>query len=133
MVKMEMTVENAYQRSIKTLLEWIHTEVNASKTQVYFRTYAPVHFRFVLITTSSSTLFLVMLSDYNSALDIFVLIHSFSITTVDPLSFELFLLNIYTLVRPYVYILVSCPHILLFKDLMMFTCRCLCHVCVHTS
>ena len=84
MVKMEMTVENAYQRLIKTLLEWIHTEVNTSKTQVYFRTYAPVHFRFVLVTTSSYIIFLFMVSKYNSALGIFILIHSFSITAVDP-------------------------------------------------
>lgn len=48
-VKMEMSVDDAYQRSIRTLLEWVHKEVNRSKTQVIFRTYAPVHFRFVLI------------------------------------------------------------------------------------
>ncbi|WOL16190.1 hypothetical protein Cni_G24972 [Canna indica] len=44
-VKMEMTVDNAYQRSIQTLFEWIQKEVNKSNTQVVFRTYAPVHFR----------------------------------------------------------------------------------------
>ncbi|KAA8543223.1 hypothetical protein F0562_021282 [Nyssa sinensis] len=43
-VKMEMSVESAYQRSIETLLNWIGTEVNMSKTQVFFRSYAPVHF-----------------------------------------------------------------------------------------
>uniref|UniRef100_A0A5B7CCZ4 Uncharacterized protein n=1 Tax=Davidia involucrata TaxID=16924 RepID=A0A5B7CCZ4_DAVIN len=44
-VKMEMSVESAYRRSIETLLNWIGTEVNMSKTQVFFRSYAPVHFR----------------------------------------------------------------------------------------
>ncbi|XP_065006733.1 protein trichome birefringence-like 10 [Musa acuminata AAA Group] len=44
-VKMEMSVDDAYQRSIRTLLEWVHKEVNRSKTQVIFRTYSPVHFR----------------------------------------------------------------------------------------
>ncbi|RWW40967.1 hypothetical protein BHE74_00053582 [Ensete ventricosum] len=44
-VKMEMSVDDAYQRSIRTLLEWVHKEVNRNKTQVIFRTYAPVHFR----------------------------------------------------------------------------------------
>uniref|UniRef100_A0ACD5XYV1 Uncharacterized protein n=1 Tax=Avena sativa TaxID=4498 RepID=A0ACD5XYV1_AVESA len=44
-VKMQMTVNDAYQRSIRTLFNWIHKEVNTSKTQVIFRTYAPVHFR----------------------------------------------------------------------------------------
>ncbi|PNT65465.1 hypothetical protein BRADI_4g42860v3 [Brachypodium distachyon] len=44
-VKMEMTVHDAYQRSIQTLFDWLHKEVNTSKTQVIFRTYAPVHFR----------------------------------------------------------------------------------------
>ncbi|CAI9118574.1 OLC1v1020162C1 [Oldenlandia corymbosa var. corymbosa] len=44
-VKMNMTVEAAYKRSLQTVLNWIHREVNTSKTQVFFRTYAPVHFR----------------------------------------------------------------------------------------
>ncbi|OMO74305.1 hypothetical protein COLO4_26628 [Corchorus olitorius] len=44
-VKMEMTVEHAYQRSIETVMQWIHSEVNTSKTKVFFRTFAPVHFR----------------------------------------------------------------------------------------
>ncbi|KAM0841488.1 hypothetical protein ACQ4PT_058985 [Festuca glaucescens] len=44
-VKMEMTVHDAYQRSIQTLFNWLHKEVNTSKTHVMFRTYAPVHFR----------------------------------------------------------------------------------------
>lgn len=46
-VKMKMTVEDAYQRSIETVVRWIENEVNSNKTQVFFRTYAPVHFRFV--------------------------------------------------------------------------------------
>ncbi|KAF4365058.1 hypothetical protein F8388_001806 [Cannabis sativa] len=44
-VKMEMTVEEAYHRSIETVVHWIENQVNSSKTQVFFRTYAPVHFR----------------------------------------------------------------------------------------
>ncbi|KAK1278551.1 hypothetical protein QJS04_geneDACA022665 [Acorus gramineus] len=44
-VKMEMSVEAAYQRSIKTLADFISREVNTSKTHVIYRTYAPVHFR----------------------------------------------------------------------------------------
>ncbi|KAL7172347.1 hypothetical protein ACSBR2_031939 [Camellia fascicularis] len=46
-VKMEMSVESAFQRSIKTLVEWIDNEVDLNKTKVFLRTYAPVHFRFV--------------------------------------------------------------------------------------
>lgn len=46
-VKMEMSVESAFQRSIQTLVEWIDKEVNLRKTHVLFRSYAPVHFRFV--------------------------------------------------------------------------------------
>ena len=45
---MDMKVEHAYQRSIETVANWIQTELNSSKTQVFFRTYSPVHFRFVL-------------------------------------------------------------------------------------
>ncbi|KAK8548539.1 hypothetical protein V6N12_061451 [Hibiscus sabdariffa] len=43
-IKTEMTVEHAYQRSLETVMEWIRNEVNTSKTEVYFRTFAPVHF-----------------------------------------------------------------------------------------
>ncbi|KAM7260024.1 hypothetical protein ACFE04_015765 [Oxalis oulophora] len=44
-VKLEMSVDDAYQRSIETLVKWIHNEVDTNKTQVIFRTFAPVHFR----------------------------------------------------------------------------------------
>ncbi|TVU26977.1 hypothetical protein EJB05_29555 [Eragrostis curvula] len=44
-VKMDMTVADAYRRSIQTLSDWLHKEVNTSKTHVIYRTYAPVHFR----------------------------------------------------------------------------------------
>ncbi|KAA8548597.1 hypothetical protein F0562_000281 [Nyssa sinensis] len=44
-VKMEMKVDSAYQKSIETVVDWINRELNTSKTQVFFRTYAPVHFR----------------------------------------------------------------------------------------
>ncbi|XP_020223249.1 protein trichome birefringence-like 11 [Cajanus cajan] len=44
-VKLEMKVEEAYKRSIETVLKWIQNTVNPGKTQVFFRTYAPVHFR----------------------------------------------------------------------------------------
>ncbi|PIN25875.1 hypothetical protein CDL12_01392 [Handroanthus impetiginosus] len=44
-IKMEMSLENAFQRSITTLSEWITHEVNLSKTHLIFRAYAPVHFR----------------------------------------------------------------------------------------
>uniref|UniRef100_A0A1D1XTA7 CAS1 domain-containing protein 1 n=1 Tax=Anthurium amnicola TaxID=1678845 RepID=A0A1D1XTA7_9ARAE len=44
-VKLEMSVENAYRRTIETLLDWIRKEVDLSNTQVVYRTYSPVHFR----------------------------------------------------------------------------------------
>ena len=47
---LEMIVETAYRRSIDILIYWIHTEVNMSKTRVFFRTYAPVHFRFLSLS-----------------------------------------------------------------------------------
>ena len=48
-VKMEMNVEQAYKRSIETVVQWINDKVNTSKTQVFFRTFAPVHFRYVSV------------------------------------------------------------------------------------
>ncbi|KAF3335887.1 protein trichome birefringence-like 10 [Carex littledalei] len=44
-VKMEMNVDTAYKKAIGTLFNWLNGEVNRTKTQVIFRTYAPVHFR----------------------------------------------------------------------------------------
>lgn len=44
---MDMRVEDAYHRSIETVVDYIHTKLNTNKTQVFFRTFAPVHFRFV--------------------------------------------------------------------------------------
>ncbi|MFQ6662628.1 hypothetical protein Gotur_030416, partial [Gossypium turneri] len=44
-IETEMTVEHAYQRSLETVMQWLRNEVNMSKTKVYFRTFAPVHFR----------------------------------------------------------------------------------------
>ncbi|KAL0348813.1 UNVERIFIED_CONTAM: protein trichome birefringence-like 11 [Sesamum angustifolium] len=44
-VKMDMKVDSAYQKALETVVEWINREVNTTKTQVFFRTYAPVHFR----------------------------------------------------------------------------------------
>lgn len=46
---MNMTVKTAYRKSMETLIDWIDSEVNMSKTYVLFRTYAPVHFRFALL------------------------------------------------------------------------------------
>ncbi|KAK4786363.1 hypothetical protein SAY86_003052 [Trapa natans] len=43
-VEMNMSTEDAYRRSIETVVDWIYTHVNTSKTQVYFRSEAPVHF-----------------------------------------------------------------------------------------
>ncbi|XP_057956785.1 protein trichome birefringence-like 11 isoform X2 [Malania oleifera] len=52
-VKMDMKVENAYKRSIETVVEWIHSKINASKTQVFLRTFAPVHFSFFQVLIES--------------------------------------------------------------------------------
>jgi len=43
---MNMTTEDAFRKSIETVVDWITNEVNINKTYVLFRTYAPVHFRF---------------------------------------------------------------------------------------
>ncbi|KAG9144150.1 hypothetical protein Leryth_013799 [Lithospermum erythrorhizon] len=43
-IKMNMTVESAFQRSLKTLFDWLTEEVNMEKTHVFFRSYSPVHF-----------------------------------------------------------------------------------------
>lgn len=47
---MNMDVDDAYGRALRTVVDWVHKEVNASKTQVFFRTYAPVHFRYLSFT-----------------------------------------------------------------------------------
>ncbi|XP_031397166.1 protein trichome birefringence-like 10 [Punica granatum] len=44
-VKVAMRVDDAYAKAMETVLHWIHSKVNATKTQVFFRTFSPVHFR----------------------------------------------------------------------------------------
>ncbi|CAN6191931.1 unnamed protein product [Urochloa humidicola] len=44
----DTTVADAYRRSIQTLSNWLHREVNTRKTHVIYSTYAPVHFRSAL-------------------------------------------------------------------------------------
>ncbi|XP_039043027.1 protein trichome birefringence-like 10 [Hibiscus syriacus] len=44
-MNLNMDITAAFRKSIETLLDFIHGQVNTSKTQVYFRTYAPQHFR----------------------------------------------------------------------------------------
>lgn len=48
-VKMNMSIESAYEKSVETLLNWINKEIDTNKTQVMFRGYSPVHLRFVFI------------------------------------------------------------------------------------
>ncbi|KAL1533709.1 protein trichome birefringence-like 11 [Salvia divinorum] len=43
-IKMEMSVEDAFRRSIFTVMDWIDHQVNVSTKHIIFRTYAPVHF-----------------------------------------------------------------------------------------
>lgn len=51
---MNMSVESAYQRSLETVMDWIGSQVNMSKTYVLFRTYSTVHFRFSFSPFSGS-------------------------------------------------------------------------------
>ncbi|KAF8101168.1 hypothetical protein N665_0209s0026 [Sinapis alba] len=44
-VKLKMNVDDAYKRAMETVMKWIQTEVDSNKTRVFFRTFAPVHFR----------------------------------------------------------------------------------------
>ncbi|XVF32598.1 hypothetical protein REPUB_Repub17cG0096100 [Reevesia pubescens] len=44
-VNLKKDLPTAYRKSIETLLDFVHNQVNINKTQVFFRTYAPAHFR----------------------------------------------------------------------------------------
>lgn len=44
-VNESMDVHDAFSRAMRTWREWVTKEVDPAKTQVFFRTYAPVHFR----------------------------------------------------------------------------------------
>ena len=46
-MKTDMKVRTAYRKSIDTVFEWLDRDVDMGKTRVFFRTYAPVHFRSV--------------------------------------------------------------------------------------
>ncbi|KAL2900632.1 Protein trichome birefringence-like 11 [Bienertia sinuspersici] len=53
-LKMNMTVEAAFRRSIETLVNWVDSQVNISKTSVFFRSYAPVHYSYGTWKTGGS-------------------------------------------------------------------------------
>ncbi|KAI4369618.1 hypothetical protein MLD38_018041 [Melastoma candidum] len=43
-VNMEMNIDDAHKKAVETVFRWIRNEVNPSKTRIFFRTFAPVHF-----------------------------------------------------------------------------------------
>uniref|UniRef100_A0A0C9SAK8 TSA: Wollemia nobilis Ref_Wollemi_Transcript_2550_1433 transcribed RNA sequence n=1 Tax=Wollemia nobilis TaxID=56998 RepID=A0A0C9SAK8_9CONI len=47
-VHMDMDIETAFKRSFRTWVEWVRRRVNSEKTHVFLRSYAPVHFRYLL-------------------------------------------------------------------------------------
>lgn len=49
---MNMSVETAYHKSIETVIKWISKEIDTDKTQVIFRSFSPVHFRFTIVFVS---------------------------------------------------------------------------------
>ena len=55
-VRTDMKVEDAYRKSLETVMSWIGKEVNSNKTRVFFRTYAPVHFRFSFLASQVTVL-----------------------------------------------------------------------------
>uniref|UniRef100_A0A0E0LP79 Uncharacterized protein n=1 Tax=Oryza punctata TaxID=4537 RepID=A0A0E0LP79_ORYPU len=44
-LRLDMSIEAAYQRAMSTLTSWVHLEVNPHKSLVIFRTYSPAHTR----------------------------------------------------------------------------------------
>ncbi|XP_044969517.1 uncharacterized protein LOC123429558 isoform X1 [Hordeum vulgare subsp. vulgare] len=44
-LRLDMSVEEAYQRAMDTVHEWVQKEVDGSKTLAVFRTYSPAHNR----------------------------------------------------------------------------------------
>ncbi|KAF0907331.1 hypothetical protein E2562_015831 [Oryza meyeriana var. granulata] len=42
-LRLDMSVEAAYQRAMSTLSSWVHREVSSHKSLVIFRTYSPAH------------------------------------------------------------------------------------------
>ncbi|XP_006658908.2 protein trichome birefringence-like 10 [Oryza brachyantha] len=44
-LRLDMSIEAAYERAMGTLTDWVHREVSSYKTLVIFRTYSPAHTR----------------------------------------------------------------------------------------
>ena len=79
-VKMEMDLRTAFQKSIETLVDFVTSQVDTNKTQVLFRTYAPVHFRFTQIA------FLIILSILNCLFGCSILLFQLGFFTIFTLS-----------------------------------------------
>ncbi len=48
-INMDMDLETAFTKSLRTLVEWVDANVSP-KTQIFFRSFASVHFRYILPT-----------------------------------------------------------------------------------
>jgi hypothetical protein len=49
-INMDMDLETAFAKSLRTLVEWVDANVSP-KTQIFFRSFASVHFRYILPST----------------------------------------------------------------------------------
>ncbi|KAL5197771.1 hypothetical protein ABZP36_001283 [Zizania latifolia] len=63
-LRLDMSVQAAYQRAMSTLNTWVHREVSANKTLVIFRTYSPAHTR---AATNSGSCGMETLPELNSS------------------------------------------------------------------
>jgi hypothetical protein len=52
-LRLDMSVEAAYQRAMGTVHQWVQNEVDASKTLAVFRTYSPAHTRHAYVVIQS--------------------------------------------------------------------------------
>lgn len=80
---MNMNLRTAFQKSIETLVDFVTTQVDTNKTQVLFRTYAPVHFRFTNLNCSFDLIMLSIQILTSLILDILVLKTIITINALD--------------------------------------------------
>lgn len=52
---MNMSVGEAFTKAMKTVARYVEKNMNPAKSQVFFRSYAPVHFKWVLRPCDHST------------------------------------------------------------------------------
>lgn len=74
-LKLGMSIPTAFRTALETWASWIDTKINPNRTRVFFRTFEPSHWRYLLLIAMHS----MQLDAFSSALIISANVFSFTV------------------------------------------------------